>query len=45
MISNIIIAEDPKFGHTTLQNDRLKELEKLTLTSWKDKRILSTFPI
>ena len=35
MISNIIIAEDPKFGHTTLQNDRLKELEKLTLTSWK----------
>ena len=33
--SNIIIAEDPEFCHTTLQYDRLKELEKLTLTSWK----------
>nr|AAP53052.1 retrotransposon protein, putative, Ty3-gypsy subclass [Oryza sativa Japonica Group] len=35
VISNIIIAEDPELGYTTLQNERLKEIEKLTLTSWK----------
>jgi hypothetical protein len=35
LISNIIIAEDPELGHTTLQNERLREIEKLTLTSWK----------
>lgn len=35
MVSNIIIAEDPELGYTTLQNDMLRELKKLTLTSWK----------
>lgn len=35
MISNIIIAEDPELGYTTLQNDMLREIEKLTLTNWK----------
>jgi hypothetical protein len=35
LISNIIIAEDLELGHTTLQNERLREIEKLTLTSWK----------
>nr|AAX96229.1 retrotransposon protein, putative, Ty3-gypsy sub-class [Oryza sativa Japonica Group]ABA92685.1 retrotransposon protein, putative, Ty3-gypsy subclass [Oryza sativa Japonica Group] len=35
VISNIIIAEDPELCYTTLQNERLKEIEKLTLTSWK----------
>ena len=35
IVSNIIIAEDPELGYTTLQNERLKEIEKLTLTSWK----------
>ena len=35
VISNIIIAEDPELGYTTLQNERLKEIENLTLTSWK----------
>ncbi|XBH63855.1 hypothetical protein VPH35_117739 [Triticum aestivum] len=33
--SNMIIAEDPELGHTSLQNERLREIEKLTLTSWK----------
>nr|AAP53740.1 hypothetical protein LOC_Os10g27250 [Oryza sativa Japonica Group] len=37
IVSNIIIAEDPELGYTTLQNERLKEIEKLTLTSWKDE--------
>src|SRR6266536_1076751 len=31
----MIIAEDPELGHTSLQNERLREIEKLTLTSWK----------
>ena len=35
VISNMIIAEDPELGHTSLQNERLREIEKLTLTSWK----------
>ena len=35
VISNIIIAKDPKLGYTTLQNERLKQIENLTLTSWK----------
>nr|CAE04588.2 OSJNBb0006N15.5 [Oryza sativa Japonica Group] len=35
IVSNIIIAEDLELGYTTLQNERLKEIEKLTLTSWK----------
>ena len=35
VISNIILDEDPELGYTTLQNERLKEIEKLTLTSWK----------
>ena len=34
IISNIIIAEDPELGYTSLQNERLREIEKLTLTSW-----------
>lgn len=35
VISNIIIAEDPELGNTALQNERLREIEKLTLTNWK----------
>ena len=35
LISNIIIAEDPELGFTSLQNERLREIEKLTLSSWK----------
>ena len=35
IISNIIIAEDPELGFTTLQNERLREIEKLTLSNWK----------
>lgn len=35
IISLIVIAEDPDLGDTTLQNERLREIEKLTLTSWK----------
>uniref|UniRef100_A0A453PJK0 Uncharacterized protein n=1 Tax=Aegilops tauschii subsp. strangulata TaxID=200361 RepID=A0A453PJK0_AEGTS len=35
VISNMIIAEDPELGHTSLQDERLREIEKLTLTSWK----------
>uniref|UniRef100_A0ACD5URB7 Uncharacterized protein n=1 Tax=Avena sativa TaxID=4498 RepID=A0ACD5URB7_AVESA len=35
VISSIIIAEDPELGFTALQNERLREIEKLTLTSWK----------
>uniref|UniRef100_K3ZF30 Uncharacterized protein n=1 Tax=Setaria italica TaxID=4555 RepID=K3ZF30_SETIT len=35
IISSIVIDEDPKLGYTTLQNERLKEIEKLTLTNWK----------
>jgi hypothetical protein len=35
IISNIIIAEDPELGYTSLQNERLREIEKLTLTNWK----------
>ena len=35
MISNSIIAEDPKLGYSSLQNERLREIGKLTLTNWK----------
>jgi hypothetical protein len=35
IISSIIIGEDPELGYTVLQNERLKELEKLSLTNWK----------
>ncbi|KAG2620134.1 hypothetical protein PVAP13_3NG150201 [Panicum virgatum] len=35
IISSIVIGEDPELGYTTLQNERLKEIEKLTLTNWK----------
>jgi hypothetical protein len=35
IISNIIIAEDPELGYTSLQNERLREIKKLTLTNWK----------
>ena len=35
VISNIIIAEDPELGYSSLQNERLREIEKLTLTNWK----------
>jgi hypothetical protein len=35
IISNIIIAEDPELGYTSLQNERLREIEKLTLTNWR----------
>jgi hypothetical protein len=35
IISNIIIAEDPELGYTSLQNKRLREIEKLTLTIWR----------
>ena len=35
VISNMVIAEDPELGNTVLQNERLREIEKLTLTSWK----------
>lgn len=35
VISTIIIAEDPELGDTALQNERLREIEKLMLTSWK----------
>jgi hypothetical protein len=33
IISNIIIAEDPELGYTSLQNERLREIEKLTLAN------------
>ncbi|RCV22542.1 hypothetical protein SETIT_4G228900v2 [Setaria italica] len=35
IISSIVIDEDPELGYTTLQNERLKEIEKLTLANWK----------
>jgi hypothetical protein len=35
IISNIIIAENTELGYTSLQNERLREIEKLTLTNWK----------
>jgi hypothetical protein len=35
IISNIIIAEDPELGYTSLQNERLREIEKLTQTNWR----------
>ncbi|KAK8457958.1 hypothetical protein SEVIR_3G277250v4 [Setaria viridis] len=35
IISSIVIDEDPELGYTALQNERLKEIEKLTLTNWK----------
>jgi hypothetical protein len=33
IVSNIIIAEDLELGYTSLQNERLKEIEKFTLTN------------
>jgi hypothetical protein len=33
IVSNIIIAEDSELGYTSLQNERLREIEKLTLTN------------
>jgi hypothetical protein len=33
IISSIIIGENPELGYTVLQNERLKELEKLLLTN------------
>jgi hypothetical protein len=33
IISSIIIGENPELGYTVLQNQRLKELEKLLLTN------------
>jgi hypothetical protein len=35
IISNIIIAEDPELGYISLQNERLREIEKLTLINWR----------
>jgi hypothetical protein len=35
IILNIIIAEDLELGYTSLQNKRLREIEKLTLTNWR----------
>jgi hypothetical protein len=35
IVSNIIIAEDPELRYTSLQNERLREIEKLTLTNWR----------
>jgi len=35
IISSIVIGEDPELGFTVLQNERLKEIEKLSLTNWK----------
>ncbi|RCV34925.1 hypothetical protein SETIT_7G197200v2 [Setaria italica] len=35
IISSIVIDKDPELGYTALQNERLKEIEKLTLTNWK----------
>jgi hypothetical protein len=35
IILNIFIAEDPELGYTSLQNERLREIEKLTLTNWR----------
>jgi hypothetical protein len=34
IVSNIIIAKDPELGYTSLQNERLREIEKLILTNW-----------
>jgi hypothetical protein len=41
IISNIIIAEDPELGYISLQNERLREIEKLTLTNWRGIKELS----
>jgi hypothetical protein len=35
IISNITIAEDPELGYTSLQIERLREIEKLNLTNWR----------
>jgi hypothetical protein len=35
IVSKIIIAEDPELEYTSLQNERLREIEKLTLTNWR----------
>jgi hypothetical protein len=35
IILNIIIAEDLELGYTSLQNERLREIEKITLTNWR----------
>jgi hypothetical protein len=33
IISNIVIEEDQELEYTSLQNERLREIEKLTLTN------------
>jgi hypothetical protein len=33
IVSNIIITEDPELEYISLQNERLREIEKLTLTN------------
>jgi hypothetical protein len=43
IISNIIIAEDPELRYTSLQNERLREIEKLTLTNWKGIKEFSQY--
>jgi hypothetical protein len=43
IVPNVIIAEDHELGYTNLQNERLKEIEKLTLTSWKDVKEFSQY--
>jgi hypothetical protein len=35
IVSNIIIAEDPELGYTSLQSERLREIEKITLSNWR----------
>jgi hypothetical protein len=45
IISNIIIAEDPELGYTSLQNERLREIEKLALTNWKGIKEFSQYYI
>jgi hypothetical protein len=42
IVSNIIIAKDPELGYTSLQIERLRKIEKLTLTNWRRiKKFLS----
>jgi hypothetical protein len=41
IVSNIIIAEDPELGYTSLQNERLREIKKLTLTNWRGIKEIS----
>jgi hypothetical protein len=41
IISNIVIEEDQELEYTSLQNERLREIEKLTLTNWKESKSFS----